>query len=195
MKDKNKASEERRKFFRIDDIAVLTYKVVSWADVHSPQRLDASMLVDKFATKAHLDRLSRELQPLYNVIKSSNSNVAEYLLTLDKKISLLSECLMADAVAENHIEPREVNISGGGVLFVSEKPVATGAMLELKMKLLPNYINVYSYAKVVSCLSFDEGAENKEYKIAVKFEFMEDDVRDLITRHVLLREQALINKV
>ena len=195
MKDKDKASEERRKFFRIDDLAVLTYKVVSWADAHSPQRLDAGILVDKFATKAHLDRLSRELQPLYNVIKSSNSNIAEYLFTLDKKISLLSECLMADAVAENDIEPRKVNISGGGVLFESDKPVATGAMLELKMKLLPKHIYVYSYAKVISCMALEEDSENKQYKIAVKFEYMEDDVRDLITRHVLARERALINKV
>lgn len=194
MKDINKVTEERRKFFRIDDVAVLTYKVVSWADAHTSKSLDAGLLVDKFATKAHLDRLSRELQPLYKVIKSSNSNIAEYLSTLDKKISLLSECLMADEGAEQDIEPRKVNISGGGVLFVSDKPVASGAMLELRMKLLPKQIYVYSYAKVISCTEVDEGAEDQEYKIAVKFEHMEDDVRDLITRHVLVREQALINK-
>ena len=193
MKDIKKGADDRRKFFRIDDEAVLTYKKVSWKDVLASQQSEASFSVDKFAAKAHLDRLSRELQPLYKVIKASNSNIAEYLLTLDKKISLLSEYLI-ELDDEADIEPCEVNIGGGGLLFVSDKPVVAGAMLELKMKLLPNETYIYSFAKVISCTKIDEGADNENYKIAVEFEFMDDDVRDLITRHVLHKERALINK-
>ncbi len=193
MKDIKKSADDRRKFFRIDDEAVLTYKTVSWQDALASQKSEASLLVDKFAAKAHLDRLSRELQPLYKVIKASNSNIAEYLLTLDKKISLLSEYLIEED-DDTDIEPREVNIGGGGLLFVSDKPVAMGAMLELKMKLLPEGTRIYSYAKVVSCEKLEDGAGKEDYKIAVEFELMDDDVRDLITRHVFLREQALANK-
>ena len=193
MKDIKKAADDRRNFFRIDDEAVLTYKIVSWKDALASQKSDASLLVDKFAAKAHLDRLSRELQPLYKVIKASNSNIAEYLLTLDKKISLLSEYLIEED-DETDIAPREVNIGGGGLLFVSDKPVVAGAMLELKIKLLPKETYIYSYAKVISCTRIDEGAGNQDYKIAVEFEFMDEDVRDLITRHVFLKEQALANK-
>ena len=193
MKDIKKGADDRREFFRIDDQAVLTYKPVSLKDALASQKSDASLLVDKFAAKAHLDRLSRELQPLYKVIKASNSNVAEYLLTLDKKITLLSEYLIEED-DETDMEPREVNIGGGGVLFVSDKPVVTGGMLELKMKLLPNETYIYSFAKVISCTKLDHGAEKHDYKIAVEFEFMDDDVRDLITRHVFLKERALINK-
>lgn len=194
MKEIKKVAEDRRKFFRIDDKAVLTYKVVSWADVRSLQKPATSLSVDKFSAKAHLDRLSRELQPLYNVIKSSNSNVAEYLLTLDKKISILSEYLIEDDSFGNDVEPRRVNISAGGLSFVSDRPVAKNAMLELKIKLLPKELYIYSYAKVIFCTRLEEDEESQDYKIAVEFEFMDDDVRDLITRHVLLKEQTLINK-
>jgi hypothetical protein len=40
----------------------------------------------------------------------------------------------------------------------------------------------------------EESAEQQDYKIAVEFEYMDDDVRDLITRHVLGKERAYLNK-
>ncbi len=150
MKDIKETADDRRNFFRIDDEAVLTYKTVSWKDALAAQKSDASLLVDKFAAKAHLDRLSRELQPLYKVIKASNSNIAESLLTLDKKISLLSEYLIEED-DEADIAPREVNIGGGGLLFVSDKPVATGAILELKMKCLSTLSNSLSIILMLPC--------------------------------------------
>lgn len=195
MKNINKdAGNDKRKYFRIDDMVCFSYRVISWSEVRSSQEADSSLPVHKITLKANLDRLSRELQPLYNIIKSSNSNVATYLASLDKKITILSEYLLEDDEIENDIEPQQVNIGGGGLMFVSEKPIVSGAMLELKMKLLPECMSISSYAKVISCVQMDESSEQKKYNISVEFESMDDDVRDLITRHVLIKERALINK-
>jgi hypothetical protein len=197
MKVITKATDnDKRKYFRVDDIVILSYRTVSRAEVRSAQKHYSNLPVQKLAFKANLDRLSRELQPLYNIIKSSNSNIALYLATLDKKINLLSERLIADDDAENDkaTEPQHVNIGAGGLSFISDKPFVAGAMLEIQMKLLPEYMVIFSYAIVISCDRLEESAEQQDYKIAVEFEYMDDDVRDLITRHVLGKERAYLNK-
>jgi len=189
------SNNDKRKYFRVDDIALLSYRVVSWSEVRSAQKQDSNLPINKLTIKANLDRLSRELQPLHNIIKSSSPKIALYLATLDNKINLLSQYLIEDDEAENDIKPQQVNIGAGGLSFVADKHVVTGAMLEIQMKLLPGNLAIFSYARVVSCTRLEASVEQQDYKIAVEFEFMDDDVRDLITRHVLAKEQALINKV
>lgn len=210
MRDINQAPldenrDDKRKYFRVDDMAFLSYRVVSWAEVRDKQKPKVSKQAAKLTCRANLDRLSRELQPLYNVIKLSNSNVANYLNMLDKKLTLLSDCLLEDEEFEVSVEPQEINISGGGLLFASEKPLAVGSMLELTMRLMPEDVIIYSYAKIITCTDIgtdgeessvlDNNVKQLKHKIGVEFEFMDDDVRDIITRHVLIREQSLINKL
>ncbi|MCG6939225.1 MAG: PilZ domain-containing protein, partial [Gammaproteobacteria bacterium] len=160
----------------------------------SVQKLDHSLPINKYTFKANLDRLSRELQPLHNVIKSSSPNIAQYLATLDKKINLLGEYLIQDHTAENSMKLYQINIGAGGCSFLSDKFFVAGAMLELQMKLLPENMTIFSYARVKSCVHQNENTEQPVYKTAVEFEFMGDDVRDLIARHVLGKERTLINK-
>lgn len=191
---KKETVDDKRQFFRVDDIAYLSYRLLSWTDIRSSQKTDSIKYADKLTLKANLDRVSRELRPLYNVINTSNSNVAKYLSILDQKISLLSEFVLEDDEDIVNVEPTQVNIGGGGLSFIIDKTVPIGAILELKMKLLPEALTVRSYSKVVTCTQCISQDKLDEYKIAVEFEDMDDDVRDLITRHVLVREQALINR-
>lgn len=194
MTDSKKVLDDKRNYFRVDDMAYLSYRVVSWAEARESQTLDSSLPVHRHTIKANFDRLSRELQPLHNVIKSSNSKVAEYLAILDKKITLLSEYMLTEDTSENDVELQQVNIGGGGLLFISDNPIIESAMLELKLKLLPERICIFTYAKVISCTRFNVDNDTQAYRISVKYEFMNDDVRDLITRHVLHKERAKINR-
>lgn len=196
MKDIDiKSENEKREYFRIDDMAFLSYRIVSWVEVRDLQKPKVNESVSNLTFKANFERLSRELQPLHNVIKLSNSNVAKYLSVLDKKINLLSDYLIDDDVADISVEPQEVNIGGGGLSFVSETSVSIDAMLELTMKLVPEDMIIHSYAKVITCCAIDRKLDEKiRYRVGVKFEFMDEDVRDIITRHVLVREQALLNE-
>lgn len=194
MKDSNRMLNEKREYFRVDDMAFLSYRIVSWAEARSLQAPGSTLPVHKHTITANLDRLSRELQPLYNVIKASNSNLAEYLATLDKKITLLSEYMLKEDAAESDVALQQVNIGGGGLLFISDKPIAESTMLEIEMKLLPEETSIITYAKVIACNQMEEENRKQRYRISVKYEFMDDDVRDLITRHVLHKERSLINR-
>lgn len=197
MKNVTSASDEdKRNYFRIDDIAILSYRTVTREEVRSAERQDPHSPINKFKYKTNFDRLSRELKPLYNVIKSSNSNIAQYLALLDKKIDLLSSLLIHDIAAENedHVEPQHINIGAGGLSFISDKPFIIDTMLEIQMKLLPENIVIFSYARIISCDLLKQNQEESEYRIAVEFELMDEDVRDLVIRHVLGKERAYVNK-
>jgi hypothetical protein len=183
----NRNEAERRGYFRIDDVTLLHHKAID-----GDGGFDEKLLLEKLTLKAKFDTLSRELQPLRHIIGSSNPNVAKYLSALEKKLDVLAEFLIDTEMSDMDIRPQEVNIGAGGVAFLSSSPASPGSLLELRIVLLPENTGIFSYARVVSCSPVSESG-SKDYKIAVMFEQMDDEVRDLICRHVLAVERETIN--
>lgn len=185
-----KCQDEKRSFFRIDDLALLQLREVS-SDEVSRLSAEDQLSIDKLTLKARFDSISRELRPLHNIITSKSTHMAEYLAALDNKLNLLSEFIMQVEKSEMDVESQQVNIGAGGVSFIHGSPIMIGAMLELRLVLLPEDAGVFSYARVVSCSRMEEC---DGYRVALEFIGMDDEVRDLITRHVLLREQEELKK-
>lgn len=187
---------ERRSFFRIDDTAILHYRVLSDEDHGGEPNEEDQMLIDKLTLKARFDSISREMQPLFRVIEASNPDIARYLSSLDRKLNLLSEYYAEIAMGDMGMSSQQVNLGAGGMAFASLSPIMIGSVLELRIVLLPEHYGIFSYAKVVSCArDTDDASNGNSYRIAVEFENMSDDVRDIITRHVLGKEQETISKV
>ena len=182
---------ERRSFFRIDDNAILFYRIISEEDYETDHQEHDQLLVDKMTIKARFDSISRELQPLFRVIQAGSPDIAQYLSALDKKLNLLSEYYVELAMGDLDMTPRKINLGAGGLAFVSQSPIMSGTPMELRIVLLPEHYGVFTYAKVVSCARNTDDLTNvNSYKISVEFENMSDEVRDVITRHVLGKEQA-----
>ena len=182
---------ERRSFFRIDDNAILFYRIISEEDYQDDHHEHDQLLVDKMTIKARFDSISRELQPLFRVIQAGSPDIAQYLSALDKKLNLLSEYYVELAMGDLDMTPQKINLGAGGLAFISQSPIMSGTPMELRIVLLPEHYGVFTYAKVVSCVRNTDDLTNvNSYKISVEFENMSDDVRDAITRHVLGREQA-----
>ena len=186
---------ERRNFFRIDDTAILYYRIISEEEHDSGQHEDDLLLVDKLTLKARFDSISREMQPLFRVIQAGSPDIAQYLSSLDKKLNLLSEYYVEMAMGDMEMSPQRINLGAGGLAFMSQSPIMSGTVMELRIVLLPEHYGIFSYAKVVSCMrNTDEMTNTNSYKISVEFQNMSDDVRDIITRHVLGKERASIGK-
>jgi hypothetical protein len=184
--------EERRGYFRIDDVALLHYRLIDGGEEDSGQ--SGKLLLEKLTLKAKFDTVSRELQPLHHLISTSSPKIAHYLSALDKKLDILAEYLINTEMGAMGISPQAVNIGAGGVAFLSSSPIMSGALLEFWIVLLPENIGIFSYARVVSCTRTSE-KDITGYKIAVTFENMDEEVRDLICRHVLTVErEAISNK-
>lgn len=177
---------EKRNFFRIDDICLIKYRLVD------PSREDGEdssyrQRVEKLTLRARLESMSREMHPVHKMIAAKNSKIASYLTMLDKKIDMLSEYLINTELDDEHGEPQPVNIGAGGISFMSASPIMVGGLVELEMVLFPGKHVIFSRANVVSCIKQEVDDANR-YRVAVEFVGMLDDVRDLITRHVIKKE-------
>ena len=186
--DKDKKSD-RRNYFRIEDVSILYHRVLSGEEAVEDDNL-GELSIEKLTLKARFESLSREMSPLSTALQESSPKLAQYLSAIDKKLNMLSEVIMDCAVDELDEKPQKVNISAGGLSFNSAEEVAPGSILELRVVLLPTNIGVYSHARVVLCSKNPD--EEDSYKVAVEFIHMNDEFRDLISRHVLSREQAAI---
>lgn len=186
--DKVKQSD-RRNYFRIDDVTIVYHRVLTENELDGRNHAE-QLSIDKLTLKARFESLSREMKPMKVSVEDSNPKLAQYLEAIDKKLSMLSEVLMDSAIDELDADPQKVNISAGGLSFMSACPIVPGSILELRIILLPSNIGIYSQARVVSCKK--DGNENnmeESYKIAVKFIHMDDEFRDQISRHVLSLER------
>lgn len=187
---------DRRNYFRIDDVAILHYRIISDEEPGNCHCDEDQLLIDKLTLKARFDSISRELLPLFRVIEAGSPEIAQYLSSIDKKLNLLSEYYVAIAMDDMDTSPQKVNLGAGGVSFSSSSPMMSGSMMELRIVLLPEHYGVFTYAKVISCVRIsDDSTDKNNYKISVEFQRMSDDVRDIITRHVLNKEQQSISKV
>ncbi len=189
------SDNEKRSFFRIDDVAIIKHRQVTEEQVSSEEYRHEQARVNKLTLKARFDSMTREMQPLLKIIDKSHSKIAQYLDALDRKLNLLSEYVIECAMEDMNIKPQHINLGAGGISFTSSCPVMIGAMMELRMIMLPENTGIFTYARVVTCSKLDEPNEdNHQYRIALEFINMEDDVRDLITRHVLFKEQSMLQQ-
>ena len=190
-----KKNVEKRNYFRVDDIAILHYRIKSEKSHGADSNYDDQLLIDKLTLKARFDHITREMLPLYRVIEAGSPEIAQYLSAIDRKLDLLSEYYVEIAMSDMDMTPQKVNLGAGGLSFISDSPIMSGALLELRLVLLPEHTGIFSYARVVACVRISDGAaETGHYRISVEFEQMSDDVRDMISRHVLAREQESISK-
>jgi len=181
---------DRRNYFRIDDVTILYYRQIHEGENEEPEQ-SRQLIVDRLTLKAKFESLTRELSPLSKSIAEGSPRLARYLAAIDAKLNMLSEVLMECAVDELHEKPQQVNISAGGLSFITETPMAPGSLLELQIVLLASNVGIYSKARVVFCKKESDDSEGGGgYRVAVEFVQMDEEFRDLISRHVLKRQQA-----
>jgi len=181
---------DKRQYFRVDDISLVKHKVRDANKSHENNELAYEQRKKRLTIKAAFESMTREMQPVHKMIAANNSKVAQYLTMMNEKLNMLSDCLVRSEI-EEMVEggPQEVNIGAGGVSFSSNTPVMVGTVLEMELVLLPDNNVVFSLAKVVTCVK-NETAVNEQnaYQIAVAFQDMNEEVRDLISRHVIKKE-------
>ena len=181
-------SNERRRFFRIDDTVGLK------AERIDPER--AAERIEHLRHNRHeysmlndfdfqLDRHRADLRK----ITERMPELGRYLKVLQRQIDCLTEKLLPDD--DRFIEREQaVNISAQGIAFYSSESAEAGDIVELHLKLYPSQHRILVLSRVVQC----ERTPNQEdqYRIALDFEHIREADRELLVRHVHGRQlQAL----
>lgn len=171
-------ADERREWIRIDDTLLLEYRLLGEsAEVSSrEQPTVTSDVIAAAVSKPTADLLAR----------SSDMLNESMLLPWVKKVDWLLEVILK-TLAKAHpgcmeiARMTDVNISGGGIGFVSPHPFNAGDQLALKV-VLPPFTPIQAVVKVIRS-SLDHHGQG--YDLATEFVDLNADDQEHLIRHIL----------
>lgn len=187
------SSEERRRFFRIDDEVNLYYKVVDEQTVFATNQVTNDLLSNCSLVTA-LDVLDQEARLVMQRIEKNNPEVAEYLKIIDTKTNLIAQETMRQGHDLSESNIRNVNISASGVAFESANEVTEGDYLEVKLLLTSCFAVIVIYGKVIYCNKSNNGKEIMPFQIGIDYINLKDHDREILVKHVVKRQMQQIRE-
>lgn len=171
-------SDERREWLRIDDRVLLEYRLATEPEGEpAPGLLPAS-------NQAIAEAIQKPAADFY--MQQAEHLVHSPLLPWMMKVDWLLEVIVK-TLAQMHpggipiAQVADVNISGGGISFVSPRFFAVGDMLNLKV-VLPPFTPIQTTAQVIRSMPAKEGAG---HDIGTEFVGLAPADQEHLIRHIL----------
>ena len=139
-----------------------------------------------------LGAISQEMAGIMHRIEVALPDVGRYLKALDGKIDLLGRAFMAGNSDLTEQRARLVNISASGMAFSTGEAISVGTILELKLLLLSSFTGILTYSEVVGCEQQQATETDPVFQIRVNFTHLRENDRDVLIRHILKRQSALL---
>jgi len=180
---------ERRKYFRIQDTALVKYRVIQNDMLENERRAVYLNQIKAENARAALFGLETHLQEVFENIRRSDPPLVEAMELINRKINLLERVVSLEQspLEEGDYlehEPKEINLSGGGMAITAECPLAAGANLAIDLVLLPDNDPMRIFGKVVD----SRKTEGDQYNISIAFEEIRQEDQDRLIQHVLKRQ-------
>jgi hypothetical protein len=171
-------ADERREWLRIDDTLLLEYRLLG-ESAEASSRDQPPVTPDVIAAavgKPTADLLARSGDAL------SESALLPWVLKVDWLMEVALKTLAkAHPGCMEIARMTSVNISGGGVSFVSPRPFAAGDRLALKV-ILPPFAPIHTVAEVVRSTPNPDG---QGVWLATEFVDLKADDQDQLIRYIL----------
>jgi hypothetical protein len=173
-------SEERRRFFRIEDIIHLKTEKVEERDLD--ERLeDFRNNQHRYSALNEFNYQLEQHQADLKHIKERLPEVGRYLEVLQKQLDLLTERVLVDD--DDFVDRKvEASLSAQGIAFFADESANKGDIVELHLKLMPEKHKLVIFSRVVDCQETDDS--NGRFRIALDFEHIHDADRELLVKHV-----------
>lgn len=192
-------SDERRRYFRIDDSMGVAYRILGAeeAKIFAEQTRDQGHLVD-FA--ANFDN---RIQTLLDTCKIESPVAAELADLINKKLNFVIHQLDIDAELMQKVAYtlRQVNVSACGLACHIDEPLESSSVLQMDLVLHPGELHIVTMAKVIACEAIAEQADGCNYFLRVEFEEIHHNDQELLIQHIVkqqslqLKKKRLLNQV
>lgn len=185
--------EERRRFFRIEDLMHLTYRVIDKDELTEKVDMLEKGLIEQFMVMSSLAAISADMAATLRKIESVEPDVAAYLRALDRKIDTIGRAFMVDEVTAGNSDATAVNVSASGIAFDTNENLPVGALVELKMLLLPSCTGVLTYGEVVANDNVDEKT-GFSTQVRIDFTHLRDEDRDMLIKHAIKKQGDMLRE-
>lgn len=171
-------ADDRREWIRIDDTLLLEYRL-SGESAEASFRGQPSVTPDVIAAavgKPTADLLARSGDTL------NESALLPWVMKVDWLLEVILKTLAkAHPGCMEIARMTNVNISGGGISFVSPHPFNAGDRLELKI-ILPPFVPIHT---VVNIIRTSPDPHGRGVVLATEFVDLGEDEQDRIIRHII----------
>lgn len=184
-------SQERRRYFRIEDTFEVRFRVLSQSEGSRSTRIQTTIResVDELRNRSRLS-LSR--------LKISHKDVAELFELMEQRLRRIEDLVPEEmtfgaAGKDEENVGHGVNISACGVAFHCEGRLEPNTRLRLSLTLQPEDLRVTTTGTVVTCVRTNTVVETElPFLASVDFRGMHPDAEELLVQHILKRQSALI---
>jgi hypothetical protein len=185
--------DERRRFFRIDDAINLYYKIVDEQAVIAASKMSDDVLSNCSLVTA-LEMLDQESRLIMHRIEKNEPEIAEYLKTLDSKVSLLAQVVMRQGKDFSDGNMCNTNISASGLAIEIDHSIKVGEYLEIKLLLSSCIAVILVYGKVVYCKKNTEEGAAMPYQVGIDYVNLNDQDREILIKHIVKRQMQQIRE-
>lgn len=183
-------SEDRRRFFRIDDAINLYYKIVDEQTVITASKTTDDVLSSCSLITA-LELLGQESRTVLYRVEKREPEIAEYLKLMDSKIGLLAQAVIQQDNSLSESKLCKTNLSASGLAIEVDTPVNEGEFLEVKLFLSSCIAVVMLYGKVIYCRKVDKSST---YQIGIDYINLKDEDREILIKHIVKRQMQQIRE-
>ena len=162
---------ERRRYFRIDDQALVKYRVIDARAL--PRERELIQLNEIRATnlQAALQGLDTRLQALLDQATHEHPAIGQALELINRKLSLIEDVVALESARGGHHtgsdhQPRALSLSGGGLALIADDAMGLGTLLVVDLILLPAHHPMRTIGRVVDCRAAASGG----HTVAIEFE-------------------------
>ena len=174
-------SEERRRYYRIDDELELGCSTIAedqlddrledfWSNEHAFSiRNNYNYEIEQHIADRHR-------------IETKMPELARYLKVLEQQIERITDKLIDDEFEDSMLR-QTVSLSAQGLAFSSDTTLPRGELVELKLKLLPSGLRLVIIARVI-LVDTESGQDRDGYRISLDFEHLHEADREILIKHI-----------
>ncbi len=187
-------SQERRRYFRIDDSLGVAYSFLGSeeAKAFAEQAREGG---GGFDLASNFDN---RIQTLLDACRVQAPIAVELIDLVNKKLNFVIQQMDVDAELMHRVayNMRQVNISACGMAFANDESLASGQMLQLDLLLHPSELHVSALATVVACdaVSAESVEESARYFVRLDFVELSQTNQELLIQHIVKRQSVQLKE-
>jgi len=122
-------------------------------------------------------------QNALNKLRERDKDLAAFLQHLDTKVNMILKNMGSSESPFDKLKFQEVNLSGSGIAFSSDKPMKEDEVVEFHIILLPEYTYIYCFGKVANIKEEKRQDGSLVYRVGTKFILLMEEDQEKLVQH------------
>jgi hypothetical protein len=193
MENMSEFNSDRREFFRINDTVFVEISAIDGKELqHRVTAISNPAPNENNLAQQQLEELTSSLTHLIDQISQSDRETARAIRILDEKVNLIASTVQHQKAVTDHLNTTDVNLSGGGIAFLSADKYEIKSPVEIRIELSHSGNFITAIANVIACDKEYDAPKETPYYLRLAFSHMSEHNRNLLVKHTLSRQaQAL----